>query len=239
MSIHVLVVDDERPIRDMVCFALRHANLGRADFACSGAASAEQAYQALAAARPDIILLDWMLPAMSGMDLLKTLRGQARYRDIPIIMLTAKTQQHDKLKGFAAGCDDYITKPFSTKELIARVKAVLKRTRRYAPDEASTEALVIDRLRLEPERRVALADGVQVCLRPTEYRLLAFFMRRGGRVFSRAQLLDGVWGEAAYLDERTVDVHIRRLREALAPHRLEHLVQTVRGAGYRFADKQD
>lgn len=229
MHTSVLVVDDEQPIRDMICFALRQS-----DFGCQHAESAEQAYDKICNTRPDIILLDWMLPNTSGIDFAKMLQTKELYQDIPIIMLTAKTEENDKLKGFNAGCDDYITKPFSTRELVARIKAVLKRTK----NRDHAESLTVDKLTLEPgSHRVKIGDS-ELHLGPTEYRLLKFFMEHMERVYSRAQLLDYVWGETTYIEERTVDVHIRRLRKALEPYDLDELIQTVRGAGYRLSTKE-
>ncbi len=175
-----------------------------------------------------------MLPNTSGIDFAKMLQTKDLYQDIPIIMLTAKTEENDKLKGFNAGCDDYITKPFSTRELVARIKAVLKRTQ----NREHGESLTIDTLTLEPgSHRVIIGDS-ELHLGPTEYRLLKFFMEHMERVYSRAQLLDYVWGETTYIEERTVDVHIRRLRKVLEPYDLDDLIQTVRGAGYRLSIKE-
>jgi two-component system phosphate regulon response regulator PhoB len=226
MQTNVLVVDDEKPIRDMVCFALRQS-----DFECSQASSAKDAYENICKSRPDIILLDWMLPDTSGIDFLKMLYSKELYQDIPIIMLTAKTEEHDKLKGFNAGCDDYITKPFSTRELVARIKAVMKRSSGKEPGAA----LTIGKLTLDPSSHRVLVDENQIQIGPTEFRLLKFFMTHTDRVYSRGQLLDYVWGETTYIEERTVDVHIRRLRMALEKHQMDNLIQTVRGAGYRLS----
>lgn len=226
MQANVLVVDDEKPIRDMVCFALRQS-----DFQCSQAASAADAYDNICKIRPDIILLDWMLPDTSGIDFLKMLYSKELYQDIPIIMLTAKTEENDKLKGFNAGCDDYITKPFSTRELVARIRAVMKRSTGKEPGDS----IVMGKLSLEPSSHRVQIDGHEIQVGPTEYRLLKFFMTHPDRVYSRGQLLDYVWGETTYIEERTVDVHIRRLRMALSEHDMDSLIQTVRGAGYRLS----
>ena len=230
MQTKVLVVDDEKPIRDMICFALRQSS-----FECQQAGDAEAAYESICKSRPDIILLDWMLPSTSGIDFARMLNSKDIYQEIPIIMLTAKTEESDKLKGFSAGCDDYITKPFSTRELVARIKAVLRRTQSHSDDNP----LSIGGLVLEPGSHRVLINDSEMHLGPTEYRLLKFFMTHAERVYSRAQLLDYVWGETTYIEERTVDVHVRRLRKALEPFKLHHLIQTVRGAGYRLSDKLD
>jgi len=228
MNITALIVDDEKPIRDMVCFALRQSNI-----TCKQAADSESAYEEICSERPDIILLDWMLPDSNGIDFAKMLNSRDIYRDIPIIMLTAKTEEEDKLKGFGAGCDDYITKPFSTRELIARMKAVLGRTK----SDTLVDTLSIGKLTLDTATHRVLLNNKEVHMGPTEYRLLKFFMTHTERVYSRAQLLDYVWGETTYIDERTVDVHIRRLRKALEVDNMDKLIQTVRGAGYRLSER--
>lgn len=225
----VLVIDDEKPIRDMVCFALRQANLD-----CVQAPDTATAYQHITRNRPDIILLDWMLPESSGIDFARMLQSREIYSDIPIIMLTARAEEHDKLKGFSVGCDDYITKPFSTRELIARIKAVLKRG---AATPGSEDILRIGKLRLDNAGHRVMFDAEEIHMGPTEYRLLQFLMRRPERAFTRSQLLDFVWGETAYVEERTVDVHIRRLRKALEPYEMSGIIQTVRGAGYRLSSR--
>jgi len=222
----ILVVDDEKPIRDMVAFALR-----RAEYSVFEADSGREALVAVADRTPDLVLLDWMLPDLSGVELLRRLRQDERFRDLPVIMLTARTEEHDKLLGFDVGADDYVTKPFSPRELIARIEAVL---RRAAPVRAGA-TLEADGLVLDPESHRVTVDGQPLPLGPTEYRLLLFFMSHPDRVYSRSQLLDRVWGSNVYIEERTVDVHIRRLRKALSPRRHDRLVQTVRGAGYRFS----
>jgi two-component system phosphate regulon response regulator PhoB len=182
-------------------------------------------------ALPDLILLDWMLPGISGIELAKRLRSDQRTRDIPIIMLTARTDERDKILGLEAGADDYITKPFSPRELMARVRAVL---RRRAP-QMSEESVKVEGLELSPATHRVNANGQNIDLGPTEFRLLHFFMTHVERVYSRSQLLDQVWGDHVFVEERTVDVHIRRLRQALEPSGLDSLVQTVRGSGYRFS----
>lgn len=221
----VLVVDDESAIREMIQFALRRAGMD-----VSGAADAREALARISENKPDIILMDWMMPGVSGLDLTRRLRREPVTADIPIIMLTAKVTEDDKVAGLEAGTDDYVIKPFSPRELIARINAVLRRTS-PADDEGRIEA---GDLTLDTVSRRVLADGEEVHLGPTEYRLLEFFMSNQGRAYSRSQLLDHVWGTNAYLEERTVDVHIRRLRKALQPSGLDDYVQTVRGHGYRF-----
>jgi two-component system phosphate regulon response regulator PhoB len=193
--------------------------------------SAEAALGTVNQSLPDLVLIDWMLPAMSGIELARTLRGNRRTAAIPLIMLTARGAEEDKLAGLETGADDYVTKPFSPRELIARIKAVL---RRRAP-QATDDAVEANGLRLEPANRRVSAGGKQVALGPTEFRLLHFFMTHPDRVYSRAQLLDHVWGDHVFLEERTVDVHIRRLRKALEPSGHDRLVETVRSAGYRFS----
>ena len=226
----ILVVEDEQPIRDLIAFGLRRAG-------CD-VVLAEHSQAALASVgdrRPDLILVDWMLPDMSGLELIRALRRDAATRDIPIMMLTARADEADKVAGLETGADDYLTKPFSARELIARIQAVLRRSTPAGDDErVEVEGLALD----QAGHRVAAA-GKTIPLGPTEYRLLAFLMTHPDRVYSRSQLLDRVWGGNVYVEERTVDVHIRRLRKALEPSRYDRLVQTVRGAGYRFSAKQD
>jgi two-component system phosphate regulon response regulator PhoB len=224
----ILVVEDESAIREMVIDALT-----RAGFAALEAEHAAQAHEALAAGKPDLILLDWMLPGISGLDFVRRLRRGDRTRSIPVIMLTARGEETDRLAGFEAGVDDYINKPFSLRELIARVNAVLRRS---AP--ASEDAPIqIDGLSLDPVSHRVSVKGQRLKLGPTEFRLLHFLMTHRERVFARAQLLDHVWGTNVVVEERTVDVHIRRLRKALSPHGYDELIQTVHGAGYRFSDQ--
>ncbi len=228
MTTRILVVDDEAPIREMLCFTLQ-----RNDFETIEAADGHQALIRVADDRPDLILLDWMLPDISGIDLARRLKREEATAELPIIMLTARAAEEDKIRGLDVGADDYITKPFSPRELTARIKAVL---RRAAPalgqDRLSAGGLAID---LQGHR--VEADGEPVELGPTEFRMLHFFMSHPDRVYSRAQLLDNVWGSNVYVEERTVDVHIRRLRKALASSGYDRYIQTVRGAGYRFSTR--
>lgn len=222
----ILIVEDEQPIRNMVGFAL-----GRAGFELTEAANAEQAYAEIDRKRPELILMDWMLPGISGLELVRRLQRDANTQDIPIIMLTARAEESDKINGFHAGVDDYISKPFSPAELVARIQAVLRRTQNAQPSEVlEYEELMLDSL----SHRVT-ARGEELEFGPTEYRLLKFFMQHPDRVYSREQLLNNAWGRNVYVEERTVDVHILRLRKLLAPHGLAHYIQTVRGAGYRFS----
>ena len=225
----ILVVEDETAIAELISLNLRHAG-----YDVTLAATADQAQAAVDRVLPDLVLLDWMLPGQSGLQLAKRWRTEARTREMPLIMLTARTEESDKINGLDAGADDYLTKPFSTKELLARMRAVL---RRKAP-EALDSAVEVAGLRLDPAtRRVTrpMESGpVELKLGPTEFRLLHFFMTHPERVHSRAQLLDRVWGDHVFIEERTVDVHVKRLREALAPASCAGLIETVRGAGYRL-----
>jgi len=227
----ILVVEDEPAIQELIA-----VNLTFAGHKVLRAADAEQASTLVRAELPDLVLLDWMLPGASGVQFAKQLRADERTRDVPIIMLTARSNETDKVDGLEAGADDYVTKPFSPKELMARIKAVL---RRRAP-QLTDDLVDIGGLVLDPAtHRLSgvTTDGGRRTreIGPTEFRLLHFFMTHPERVYSRAQLLDQVWGDHVFLEERTVDVHIRRLRHALSPTRHEHLVETVRGSGYRFA----
>jgi two-component system, OmpR family, phosphate regulon response regulator PhoB len=222
----VLVVEDETAIRDMIAFALKRASL-----VPMLAEDARAAQHHIAERLPDLILLDWMLPGVSGLELARRLRREELTREIPIIMLTARGEEDDRVLGLDAGVDDYIVKPFSTRELIARIRAVLRRTQPHGDGQTiSLGGLTLDTL----SHRV-FAHDKPVQLGPTEYRLLAFFMTHPERVYTRSQLLDNVWGSGVYVEERTVDVHIRRLRKSLEPCSLEDYIQTVRGAGYRFS----
>ena len=224
----ILIVDDEGAIRDMLGYALM-----KAGFLCEEAADAQAARSTLKTERPDLILLDWMLPGMSGIDYARRLKSAPETRDIPIIMLTAKGEEADKVRGLEIGADDYITKPFSTRELVARVRAVL---RRYV--KAETGALIeINGLRLDPETYRVTANGQDIEISPTEFKLLRFFIGHPERVYSRSRLLDQVWGENVYVEERTVDVHIRRLRKTLEPFGFQRYIQTVRSVGYRFSTR--
>lgn len=221
----VLIVDDEAPIREMIAVALEMA-----DYQCLEAADAQQAHAKIVDRKPDLILLDWMLPGTSGVELARRLKRDAVTAEIPIILLTAKGEEDNKVTGLEAGADDYITKPFSPRELVARLKAVLRRT----TPQGVEDAVEVDGLTLDPVSHRVLADGQQLEMGPTEFRLLQFFMTHQERAYSRSQLLDQVWGGNVYVEERTVDVHIRRLRKALGD-RHGYLVQTVRGTGYRFS----
>lgn len=225
----ILIVEDEGAIRDMLGYALM-----KAGFLCEEAADTEAARSTLKAERPDLILLDWMLPGMSGIDYARRLKSAPETRDIPIIMLTAKGEEADKVRGLETGADDYITKPFSTGELVARVKAVL---RRYVKAETGT-LIEINGLRLDPETYRVTANGQDIEISPTEFKLLRFFIGHPERVYSRSRLLDQVWGENVYVEERTVDVHIRRLRKTLEPFGFQRYIQTVRSVGYRFSTRQ-
>jgi len=223
MSATVLVVEDEPQIQELVAVNLEH--LGHK---VVRAASAEEAEAAIRDALPDVLVLDWMLPGESGIALARRLRAAERTRELPILMLTARAMEQDKVSGLEAGADDYLTKPFSPRELGARIKAVL---RRRAP-QLSGDAVEAEGLRLDPATRRVTAKGHKVELSPSEFRLLHFLMTHPGRVYTRAQLLDHVWGDHVFIEERTVDVHIRRLRRELEPTGHDRLVQTVRGAGY-------
>jgi two-component system phosphate regulon response regulator PhoB len=225
----VLVVEDEPSIQELIAVSLT-----RSGHTVQRAANAEEAYRVVSDALPDVILLDWMLPDGSGPAITRKLRMEARTREVPIIMLTARAGDDDKVDGLASGADDYITKPFSPRELEARIQAVL---RRRAP-QLTAEAVEIEGLSLNPATRSVKGDGKTLKMGPTEFELLHFFMTHTDRVYGRAQILDQVWGDHVFIEERTVDVHIRRLRDALSPSGHEDLVQTVRGAGYRFLSKR-
>ncbi|MEO8004591.1 MAG: phosphate regulon transcriptional regulator PhoB [Betaproteobacteria bacterium] len=226
MAATILVVEDEPAIQELIAYNLKQAGHQplRAD-------NAEQASNLVANALPDLVLLDWMLPGLSGIEFARRLRADKRTRGIPIIMLTARSDEQDKLQGLETGADDYITKPFSPRELNARIKAVL---RRRAP-EMTDDVVQMGGLKLDPASHRVTGNGKPVDLGPTEFRLLHFLMTHAERVHSRTQLLDQVWGDHVFVEERTVDVHIRRLRKALEPTELDVLVQTVRGTGYRFS----
>ena len=221
----ILIVEDEAPIREMIAF-----HLGRAGYETLEAADCGKARELLADERPDLALVDWMLPDMSGLELTRMLKRDKDYEDLAIIMLTARADEYDKISGLEGGADDYITKPFSPRELVARIQAVLRRAR--GDDDAVVTA---GTLQLDAAGHRVSANGAEVRLGPTEYRLLKFLMTHPDRVYSRAQLLDRVWGANVYVEERTVDVHIRRLRKALTAHGVARYIQTVRGAGYRFS----
>ncbi|MFW2404179.1 MAG: phosphate regulon transcriptional regulator PhoB [Gammaproteobacteria bacterium] len=221
----ILIVEDEAPIRQMLAF-----NLKRAGFTVDEAEDCAAARRQIVDTRPDLVLVDWMLPDTSGLELTRALRRDDANSELPIIMLTAKAEESEKIIGLEGGADDYITKPFSPRELIARIKALLRRS---TSNEDAT--LAAGALTLDPVGHRVQAGDTEITLGPTEYRLLKFMMQHTERVYSREQLLDFVWGQNVYVEERTVDVHIRRLRKALEAHGLDKLVQTVRGAGYRFS----
>ena len=223
----VLIVDDEAAIREMIAVALQMAG-----YRCLEAENAQSAHAIVVDHQPDIILLDWMMPEVSGIELARRLKRETDYADIPIIMLTARSEEDNKIQGLEAGADDYITKPFSPRELIARLKAVLRRTATAGIDEP----IEVEGLRLDPSSHRVSSGETELEFGPTEFRLLQFFMTHPERAYTRSQLLDQVWGGNVYVEERTVDVHIRRLRLALGAQH-EHLVQTVRGTGYRFSTK--
>lgn len=228
MATRVLVVEDDVAIRDMLCFSLRHSG-----FECDAVSDAESGLALLAQQRPDIILLDWMLPGVDGIEFIRRLRSNEYFAEIPVIMLTAKGESEDMVKGLSVGADDYVNKPFSPPELMARIKAVLRRCQ--LPEADNDQLLEFGGLRLDMKSHRVMVDDERVDLGPTEFRLLHFFMKNPERAYSRGQLLDHVWGDTVYIEERTVDVHIRRLRKALEPSEYDSLVQTVRGVGYRFA----
>jgi two-component system phosphate regulon response regulator PhoB len=226
MAATILIVEDEPAIQELVA-----CNLELAGHRTLRADSAEQALRMVREALPDLIVLDWMLPGINGVEFARRLRGDSRTRSVPLIMLTARADEQDKLTGLETGADDYITKPFSPKELNARVKALL---RRRSP-EATDDVIEVSGLRLDPAGHYVTGNGAPLQLGPTEFRLLHFFMTHPGRVYSRVQLLDQVWGDHVFVEERTVDVHIRRLRKALEPTGHDALIQTVRSSGYRFS----
>ncbi len=228
MKANVLIVEDESPILELLAL-----NISQAGYNPLRAISAEHAEKLINEALPDIILLDWMLPGMSGIDFAKKLRSNTLTKSIPIIMLTARSDELDKVKGLEVGADDYITKPFSPRELNARIKAVL---RRKAP-ELTEDLLEINGLKLDPISHRVSGNNKPLEMGPTEFRLLHFFMSNPERVYSRSQLLDKVWGSQIFIEDRTVDVHIRRLRNILTQSQHEGLIQTVRGSGYRLSTK--
>ncbi|HEY8538967.1 MAG TPA: phosphate regulon transcriptional regulator PhoB [Steroidobacteraceae bacterium] len=226
----ILIVEDERPIRDMIAFALR-----RGGFEVREAGDVSSARASIADRRPDLVLIDWMLPDMSGLELTRALKRDRETRDLPIIMLTARADEQDKVTGLEGGADDYVTKPFSPRELLARIRAVLRRaSASEGADVIEIEGLVLD----AASHRVSVGEKT-IQLGPTEYKLLSFFMTHAERVYSRAQLLDRVWGGNVYVEERTVDVHIRRLRKALEAFKYDRFIQTVRGSGYRFSTRTE
>jgi len=225
---HVLIVEDEKPIRDLIAFGLR-----RSGFVVTEAADVSAARASIASNRPDLLLVDWMLPDLSGLELTRQLKRDRETQDLPVIMLTARADEHDKVTGLEGGADDYVTKPFSPRELLARINAVLRRATPGGGEEVIDQGgLVLD----TASERVLVGERI-VPLGPTEYRLLSFFMTHSERVYSRTQLLDRVWGGDVYVEERTVDVHIRRLRKALEEFGFDRFIQTVRGSGYRFSTR--
>ena len=229
-GVKILIVDDETAIRDMVRMGLEMA-----EFECYEAADIHEAYSLVHDHTPDLILLDWMLPGGSGLELLRRLKRDEVTASVPVIMLTAKTTEDNKIQGLDVGADDYVTKPFAPRELAARIKAVLRRSGRLT----DSEVIEVDGVKLDNGSHRVTIEGESVSMGPTEYKLLNFFMTHQDRVYSRSQLLDQVWGNNVYVEERTVDVHIRRLRKALQSTSSKkdygQLVQTVRGAGYRFS----
>ena len=228
MPAEILVVEDEPASQELIAMSC-----ARNGHTVRRALNADDAYRLLIEALPDVILLDWMLPDGSGPAITRKLRGEARTREVPIIMLTARAGDDDKVAGLEAGADDYVTKPFSPRELEARIQAVL---RRRAP-ELTREAVEIEGLVINPATRAVTGNGKTLKMGPTEFELLHWFMTHPDRVYARTQILDQVWGDHVFIEDRTVDVHIRRLREALSPSRHDRLVETVRGAGYRFLSK--
>ena len=221
----ILVVEDESAIAELISINLRHAG-----FEVTLAASADQAQYEVDRVLPDLVVLDWMLPGQSGLALARQWRSASRTKELPIIMLTARAEETDKVSGLDAGADDYLTKPFSTNELLARIRAVL---RRKAP-EALDAVVEVGALSMDPSTRRVSREGAEIKLGPTEFRLLHFFMTHPERVHSRSQLLDRVWGDHVFIEERTVDVHVKRLREALDKVQCARMIETVRGAGYRL-----
>ncbi|SFN37955.1 two-component system, OmpR family, phosphate regulon response regulator PhoB [Izhakiella capsodis] len=228
MAKRILVVEDESSIREMLCFVLEQS-----DFQPIEAEDYHSAINLLIEPWPDLILLDWMLPGGTGIQYIKHLKRDAMTRDIPIIMLTARSEEEDQVRGLEVGADDYITKPFSPKELIARIKAVLRRVSPMTDEES----IDVQGLNLDPSSHRVMSGDILIEMGPTEYKLLHFFMTHPERVYSREQLLNNVWGTNVYVEDRTVDVHIRRLRKALEVGGYDRMVQTVRGTGYRFSTR--
>lgn len=223
----ILLVEDEADIREMLSFSLE-----RAGYSVIESADAEEAIRRLEGPLPELVVIDWMLPGMSGLDFARRLRQDPLTSELPLIMLTAKSDEADKLRSYDVGIDDYVTKPFSPRELIARIKAILRRSGAPESGQIQYGKLVLD----IQSHRLAI-DGEATHIGPTEFRLLEFLMRHPERAFDREHLLDRVWGRSVYVEERTVDVHILRLRKILAPHGLADWVETVRGVGYRFSPK--
>ena len=230
MSAKVLILEDERDIREMLAFCMQQAG-----YQVEQAATAERVFGLLKEGfMPDIMLVDWMLPGASGVELTKKLKKDQNYQDVPVIMLTARGEEDDRVQGLEAGADDYVVKPFSPRELLARVQAVLRRS---GKGSNPSEQIAHGNIQLDTAGHRVLINGEEVHLGPTEYKILHFFMSHPERVYSRGQLLDSVWGQQVVVEERTVDVHIRRLRKALQDYNVENYVQTVRGSGYRFSAK--
>lgn len=232
-SDRILIVDDEAAIREMISIALDLAGFDTLE-----AEDALQAHHKIVDERPSLVLLDWMLPSMTGVELCRRLKRDETLNEIPVIMLTARSDEDHKIQGLDSGADDYITKPFSTRELVSRIKAVLRRSSALSAEKV----IEAEGLKLDPVSHRITANDTPIDMGPTEYRLLAFFMSHQERAYSRAQMLDQVWGGNVYVEDRTIDVHIRRLRKALEPFGYDRFIQTVRGTGYRFslkADKQD
>ncbi len=230
MPANILVVEDEPAIQELLAL-----NITQAGHNAIRALSAESAQNLMRETTPDLVLLDWMLPGMNGLDFARKLKSDSLTKDIPIIMLTARGEEYDKVRGLEVGADDYVTKPFSPRELNARIKAVL---RRRAP-QMTDDPIELNGLRLDPTTHRVTGNQITIDLGPTEFRLLHFFMTNAERVHTRSQLLDKVWGDRVFVEDRTVDVHIRRLRNALSVSGHEDLIQTVRGAGYRFSAQND
>ena len=230
MPATILVVEDEPAIQELVAYACQTSG-----FTVRRSDSVRAAREAVSGELPDLVLLDWMLPDRPGIELLREFRGHERTRALPVIMLTAKGSESDKVAGLDAGADDYVVKPFSPRELVSRIRAVF---RRRAP-QLSGEVMEYGPLKLDSARREVLARGQPVKIGLTEFKLLTFFIAHPERVFSRSQLLDGVWGDHVFIEERTIDVHMLRLRKALAPHGLQQMIQTVRGLGYRLSQRAE
>lgn len=224
MAKKILIVEDERAIREMVNFALR-----REGFKSLEAGSVAEAEAVLKEQVPDLILVDWMLPSVSGVDFVEHVRADERLNRVPIIMLTARVDESSRIAGLDAGADDYICKPFSVRELLARIRACLRREQ-----QSANSVLALGRVKLDTEAHRVSIDDKPLEMGPTEYKLLKFLLCNPDRVYSRAQLLDNIWGRSAYVEERTIDVHVLRLRKVLAPFQCDNMLQTVRGAGYRF-----
>ena len=225
-NLNILVVEDEEAIREMLIMAL-----GQNQLNVTAVASAEEALKTLADKTMDLLVLDWMLPGISGVELARRLKNDPHYKQLPIILLTARGEEADKIRGLEIGADDYMTKPFSPKELVARIKAVMRRSGKLN----ESGQISVDTIILDPEQHRLSIDGKTLEISPTEFKLMQFFMSNPDKVYSRTHLLDQVWGRSVYIEERTVDVHIRRLRKILAEYGREDLIQTVRGFGYRFS----